>query len=50
MPQRDMPQRNLAVKLLLRLLKNDIKSRGAGSVEQGPSCAEMLKRSLNQAR
>lgn len=45
---RNMPQRNLAVELLQRLLRSEIKTRSARNVVQGRSFAEMLERSLKQ--
>jgi type I restriction enzyme R subunit len=43
---RGMPQRNLAVELLQKLLKGEIKMRGKRNVVQARSFAEMLENSL----
>lgn len=43
---RNMPQRNLAVELLQRLLKSEIKLRGKRNVVQARSFAELLEQSL----
>ena len=43
---RNTPQRNLAVELLQRLLKNEIKIRGKRNVAEARSFAELLERSL----
>ncbi len=45
-----MPQRNLAVELLERLLKDDIKSRFATNVVQNRKFSELLKAALNKYR
>ena len=45
---RNMPQRNLAVELLQRLLKSEIKIRGKRNVVQARSFAELLERSLRK--
>ena len=47
---RDMPQRNLAVELLQKLLKNEIAVRRQKNVVQGRSFAEMLEQSLLRYR
>ncbi|MCO6042536.1 type I restriction endonuclease subunit R [Aeoliella sp. ICT_H6.2] len=44
---RDMPQRNLAVELLRKLLKGEIKTRRRKNVVQSRSFAEMLKKAIN---
>src|SRR5204862_4359613 len=43
---RGMPQRNLAVELLQKLLKGEIKMRGKRNLVQARSFAEMLEHSL----
>ena len=43
-----MPQRNLAVELLQKLLKGEIKSRGRRNVVQARSFAEMLEQAVRQ--
>lgn len=43
---RDLPQRNLAVELLEKLLKGEIRSRSDKNVVQARSFAEMLERSI----
>lgn len=45
---RGMPQRNLAVELLQKLLKGEIKLRGKRNVVQARSFAEMLEQSLRR--
>ena len=45
---RGMPQRNLAVELLQKLLKGEIRTRGKRNVVQARSFAEMLEQSLRQ--
>ena len=45
---RDMPQRNLAVELLQKLLKGEIKPRGRRNVVQARSFSEMLEKSLRK--
>ena len=45
---RDMPQRNLAVELLQKLLKGEIKTRGRRNVVQARSFSEMLEKSLRK--
>jgi len=45
---RGMPQRNLAVELLQKLLKGEIKARGRRNVVQARSFAEMLEQSLRK--
>lgn len=45
---RGMPQRNLAVELLRKLLSGEIKSRGRRNVVQARSFAEMLERAVRQ--
>lgn len=45
---RGMPQRNLAVELLQKLLKGEIKTRGRKNVVQARSFAEMLEQSLRR--
>ena len=45
---RGMPQRNLAVELLQKLLKNEIKVRAKRNLVQGRSFAEMLEQSLRR--
>lgn len=42
-----MPHRNLAVELLQKLLKEEVKTRSKKNVVQARSFAEMLKKSLN---
>ena len=42
-----MPQRNLAVELLQRLLRDEIRDRGGKNVVQARSFAEMLQKSMN---
>lgn len=43
-----MPQRNLAVELLQKLLKGEIKTRGRKNVVQARSFAEMLEQTLRR--
>jgi type I restriction enzyme R subunit len=43
---RDMPQRNLAVELLRRLLEGEIRSRSRKNVVQARSFAEMLEKAI----
>ena len=45
---RDMPQRNLAVELLQKLLKGEIRSRARRNVVQGRSFTEMLEQTLRR--
>ncbi|MEW6733260.1 MAG: type I restriction endonuclease subunit R [Acidobacteriota bacterium] len=45
-----MPQRNLAVELLERLLKDDIKARFATNVVQNRKFSELLQQALNKYR
>ena len=45
---RGMPQRNLAVELLQKLLKGEIKTRGKRNIVQARSFAEMLEQSLRR--
>ena len=45
---RGMPQRNLAVELLQKLLKGEIKTRGKRNVVQARSFAEMLEQTLRK--
>jgi type I restriction enzyme R subunit len=45
---RDMPQRNLAVELLQKLLRGEIKSRAKRNVVQGRSFADLLEASLRR--
>ena len=45
---RDMPQRNLAVELLQKLLKGEIKLRSRRNVVQGRSFADLLEQSLRR--
>ncbi|MBP7609009.1 MAG: type I restriction endonuclease subunit R [Steroidobacteraceae bacterium] len=45
---RGMPQRNLAVELLEKLLKGEIKTRGKRNVVQARSFAEMLEQALRK--
>jgi type I restriction enzyme R subunit len=45
---RDMPHRNLAVELLNKLLKGEIKARSKRNVVQGRSFAELLEQSLRR--
>ena len=45
---RDMPQRNLAVELLQKLLKDEIRSRAKRNVVQGRSFTEMLEQTLRR--
>ena len=45
---RDMPQRNLAVELLQKLLKGEIRSRAKRNVVQGRSFTEMLEQTLRR--
>jgi type I restriction enzyme, R subunit len=45
---RDMPQKNLAVELLARLLNDEIKSRTKKNIVQARSFAEMLENSLKK--
>jgi type I restriction enzyme R subunit len=45
---RDMPQRNLALELLQRLLNDEIKRQAARNVVQARSFAEMLEQSLRR--
>ena len=43
---RDMPQRNLAVELLRKLLEGEIRGRQSSNVVQARSFAEMLRRAI----
>src|SRR5207253_8884337 len=43
---RGMPQRNLAVELLQKLLKGEIRTRGKRNVVQGRSFAELLEHAI----
>jgi type I restriction enzyme R subunit len=45
---RDLPERNLAVELLRKLLNDEIKLRSARNVAQAKSFAEMLERAIRQ--
>jgi type I restriction enzyme R subunit len=45
---RDMPQRNLAIELLEKLLKGEIKTRSRRNVVQARSFSEMLEQSLRR--
>ena len=45
---RDMPQRNLAVELLQKLIKGEIRSRAKRNVVQGRSFTEMLEQTLRR--
>ena len=45
---RDMPQRNLAIELLQKLLKGEIKLRGKRNVVQARSFAELLEQSVRK--
>jgi type I restriction enzyme R subunit len=45
---RDMPQRNLAVELLEKLLKGEIRTRGRRNVVQARSFADMLEQALRK--
>jgi type I restriction enzyme R subunit len=45
---RGMPQRNLAVELLQKLLKGEIKARSKRNVVQGRSFADLLEQSLHR--
>jgi type I restriction enzyme, R subunit len=45
---RGMPQRNLAVELLQKLLKGEIRTRGQKNIVQARSFAEMLEQSLRR--
>jgi type I restriction enzyme R subunit len=45
---RSLPQRNLAVELLRKLLKGEIKTRGRKNVVQARSFAEMLEQTLRR--
>ena len=45
---RGMPQRNLAVELLQKLIKGEIKTRGRKNVVQARSFAEMLEQTLRR--
>ncbi len=45
---RDMPQRNLAVELLQKLIKGEIRSRARRNVVQGRSFTEMLEQTLRR--
>jgi type I restriction enzyme R subunit len=47
---REMPQRNLAVDLLERLLRGEVKARGRTNVVQARSFAEMIERTILQYR
>lgn len=47
---RDMPRRNLAVELLQRLLKGELRTRGRKNVVQARSFAEMLEQTLRRYR
>ncbi len=45
---RELPQRNLALELLQRLINDEIKTRGRKNVVQARSFAEMLERSIRK--
>jgi type I restriction enzyme R subunit len=45
---RDMPQRNLAVELLQKLLKGEIKTRGKRNIVQARSFAELLEQAVRK--
>ncbi len=45
---RDMPQRNLAVELLQKLLKGEIRTRGKRNVVQARSFAELLEQAVRK--
>ena len=45
---RDMPQRNLAVELLQKLIKGEIRTRAKRNVVQGRSFTEMLEQTLRR--
>lgn len=45
---RQLPQKNLAVELLERLLKDEIKARGRTNVVQSRSFTELLEQSINK--
>jgi len=45
---RQLPQKNLAVELLERLLKDEIKSRGRTNVVQSRSFTDLLEQSINK--
>jgi type I restriction enzyme R subunit len=45
---RDMPQRNLAVELLQKLLKGEIRTRSKGNVVKARSFTEMLEKALRR--
>lgn len=45
---RDLPQRNLAVEMLRKLLAGEIKTRGRKNIVQARSFAEMLEKSIAQ--
>jgi type I restriction enzyme R subunit len=45
---RGMPQRNLAVELLQKLLKGEIKARGKRNVVQARSFAELLEQAVRK--
>jgi type I restriction enzyme R subunit len=45
---RDMPQRNLAVELLQKLLKGEIRTRSRGNVVKARSFTEMLEKALRR--
>ena len=45
---RDMPQRNLAVELLQKLLKGEIRQRGARNIVQARSFADLLEQALRK--
>ena len=45
---RDMPQRNLAVELLQKLLKGKIKARGKRNVVQARSFADLLEKAVRK--
>src|SRR6185437_7428712 len=45
---RDMPQRNLAVEMLQKLLKGEIRTRGKRNVVQARSFAELLEQSVRK--
>ena len=47
---RDMPQRNLAVDLLRKLLEDDLRTRGRKNVVRSRSFAEMLAQTLRRYR
>lgn len=47
---RGMPQRNLAVEMLRKLLEGEIKARGRKNVVQGRSFAELLEKAIRKYR